>query len=271
MDNRPIGVFDSGMGGLTTVRRLAALMPNENIIYFGDTGRVPYGSRSHETVRRYAMQDMRFLCSFDLKAMVIACGTVSSIAMEQLKQQGSVPIFGVVEPTAAKAAAITKNRRIGIIATQATISTGAYEALLSDVDGVALYSKACPLFVPLVENGRIRVGDSVIETVAAEYLQSLKQADIDTLILGCTHYPLLTEVIGAYMGSGVQLVDAGAEAAEQVAVWLGTQILRAEDGRAGHCRWYVSDSVDSFHHLAPIFMGRALDGETVEQIAIEQY
>ena len=271
MDNRPIGVFDSGLGGLTAVRRLAAQMPNETIIYFGDTGRVPYGNRSRETIFRYAMQDVNFLRTFNLKAIVIACGTVSSIALDPIAQKQDIPIFGVVVPTAKRAAEVTENNRIGIIATPATIRTGAYERIiLSRNPDARLFSNPCPLFVPLVENGRSQPGDVVIETVAAEYLKPMKDAGVDTLILGCTHYPLLSQVIGNYMGPNVRLLDSGAEVADQVKSWLDRKDLRADPDTDGTCRWYVSDSVDSFHHLASIFLGREVT-EPVEQIAIENY
>ena len=268
MDNRPIGVFDSGLGGLTAVRRLAALMPNENIIYFGDTGRVPYGTRSRETILRYAAQDVNFLRTFDLKAIVIACGTVSSIALAQLAGQQQEPVFGVVAPTALQAAKQTKNGKIGIIATPATIRTGAYERIITSHNPAAqLFDQPCPLFVPLVENGRTRPGDIVIETVVAEYLSPLRQAGVDTLVLGCTHYPLLTDVIGQYMGPEVTLIDSGAAVADQLQDWLGQQNMRADPEQVGQYRWYVSDSVDSFHDLASIFLGREVT-EPVEQIAI---
>ena len=271
MDNRPIGVFDSGLGGLTAVRRLAALLPNENIIYFGDTGRVPYGTRSQETIRRYARQDVNFLRSFDLKAIVIACGTVSSIALEDLREQTDLPIFGVVMPTAKKAARVTKNGKVGIIATPATIRTGAYDRVIrAENPNVTLFAHPCPLFVPLVENGRTRPGDVVIETIAAEYLTPVRQASVDTLILGCTHYPLLTDVIGAFMGPTVTLLDSGAEVAEEVAGYLRAHDQRADLTQNGSCRWYVSDSVESFHDLASIFLGREVT-EPVEQVAIENY
>jgi glutamate racemase len=271
MDNRPIGVFDSGLGGLTAVRRMAALMPNETIVYFGDTGRVPYGSRSRDTIRRYAAQDVNFLRTFDLKAIVIACGTVSSIALDWLAQQQDLPIFGVVEPTARHAAQLTENGRIGIIATQATIRTGAYEQIISRCNPQAqLFAKPCPLFVPLVENGRTRPGDIVIETVVEEYLSSLRDEDIDTLILGCTHYPLLTDVIGNFMGNKVRLLDAGAEVADQVCAWLDRHEMRSDADQVGAYRWYVSDSVENFHHLGSLFLGREIT-EPVEQIAIENY
>ena len=264
-------MFDSGLGGLTAVRRLASLMPNENLIYFGDTGRVPYGTRSRDTIFRYATQDVNFLRTFDLKAIVIACGTVSSIALDTLRAQEDLPIFGVVVPTAQKAAQVTKNNRIGIIATPATIRTGAYERVIrAEKPEAELLAKPCSLFVPLVEAGRTRPGDVVIETVAAEYLTPLRNAGVDTLVLGCTHYPLLTDVISSFMGPDVRLLDSGAEVAEQLTGYLDRHDLRADPSQKGACRWYVSDSVESFHDLASIFLGREVT-EPVEQVAIENY
>lgn len=269
MDNRPIGVFDSGLGGLTAVRRLAALLPNENIIYFGDTGRVPYGTRSREIIRRYAMQDVNFLRSFDLKAIVIACGTVSSIALDDLRAQTDLPIFGVVFPTAKRAAQVTKNGRVGIIATPATIRTGAYDRVIrAENPNVTLTARSCPLFVPLVENGRTQPGDVVIETVAAEYLAPLKAEGVDTLVLGCTHYPLLKEVIRNFMGADVTLIDSGAAVAQQLCGYLQEQDLAAEESQVGTCRWYVSDSTENFGSLASRFLGRPVT-EPVEQVSLE--
>ena len=272
MDNRPIGVFDSGMGGLTAVRELAALLPHEQLIYFGDTGRVPYGGRSRTTIIRYARQDVAFLRSFDLKAIVVACGTVSTTALPILQAEAEgFPIFGVVEPTARQAADATRNGKIGLIATRASIRTGAYQAVITRLRPEAQVSAlACPLFVPLVENGRTQPGDVVIETVAAEYLAPLKAEGVDTLVLGCTHYPLLKEVIRNFMGADVTLIDSGAAVAQQLCGYLQEQDLAAEESQVGTCRWYVSDSVESFHDLASIFLDREVT-EPVEQIAIENY
>ena len=211
-------VFDSGLGGLTTVRELMRLLPGEDIVYFGDTGRVPYGSRSKETIRKYARQDVAFLRTFDLKAIVIACGTVSTTALDLLAAENPIPVMGVVEPAARAAARATRSDAIGLIGTQATIRSGAYERYISALHpGARILSKACPLFVPLVENGRFHRGDIVIETVVEEYLSPMKEAGVDTLVLGCTHYPLLEEVISADMGPDVTLINAGAEGAREVA------------------------------------------------------
>ena len=217
-DNRSIGVFDSGMGGLTAVRRLHALMPKENIIYFGDTSRVPYGTRGRDTIVKYARQDVAFLRQFDLKAIVIACNTVSSVALDLLAEEN-------------------------------TMRSGAYEKYLHKKDGtLRLFTQACPLFVPLVENGRVHRGDIVIETVTAEYLAPLKEAGVDTLILGCTHYPLLEEVISDYMGPDVTLIDSGAEAAN-----LASTQFNPNDGPGG-TRYYVSDDPAGFDRLAGLFL-----------------
>ena len=185
LDNRPIGVFDSGLGGLTAVRELSRLLPGEDIVYFGDTGRVPYGGRSRQTIIKYARQDVNFLSSFDLKIILVACGTVSATALDVVERESSLPIVGVVRPASQRASALSKSGRIGLIGTQATIRTGAYERhITTHRPEVKMLSLPCPLFVPLVENGRFRPGDVVIETVAAEYLQPMKDAGVDTLVLG---------------------------------------------------------------------------------------
>ena len=270
MDNRAIGVFDSGLGGLTSVREIRRILPSEDIIYFGDTARVPYGSRSRETLLKYARQDMRFLRSFDLKAVLIACGTVSTTALSELRAENDIPVIGVVEPTCRRAARATRNKRVGLIATAASIRSGSYERILADLDPeIRVFGKACPLFVPLVENGRVHPGDVVIETVAREYLEELRAFAPDTLILGCTHYPLLTEVIGGVMGAEVTLVNAGAEAAGELRELLREQSLLAET-RAGDARFYASDRVQDFEQLAAMFLAEELP-HSVEQIGIDRF
>ena len=192
MDKRPIGVFDSGMGGLTVVKEIRRLMPNESIIYFGDTGRVPYGNRGTDTIIKYVKQDINFLKSNDIKAIVVACGTASAVALPAINDS-DVPIIGVVEPTAQYALDTTKNGKIGIIGTTATINSGMYQSLLSAKNGITVYEKACPLFVPLAENGYSN--SEVARIVAKDYLWDLKEKGVYTLILGCTHYPLLKNAI----------------------------------------------------------------------------
>ena len=271
MDRRPIGVFDSGLGGLTAVRELARLMPEEDLVYFGDTGRVPYGGRSRDTIIQYARQDVAFLRSFDPKAIVIACGTVSATALSVLREENGIPVFGVVEPAAHAAARCTKNGRVGLIGTKASIRSGAYETLLARLRPDAeVTARACPLFVPLVENGRFEPGDAVAETVAAEYLAPIRAAGVDTLILGCTHYPLLKAVIGACMGPDVTLVDVGAQCARWTAVRLDEAGLRTDGVEAGRHRFFVSDSTEDFASLACVFLREDVEDE-VEQIDITRY
>lgn len=271
MDKRPIGVFDSGLGGLTAVRELARLLPGEDIVYFGDTGRVPYGSRSRDTIIKYARQDVAFLNTFDLKAIVIACGTVSSTALEVLREENHIPVLGVVEPAAQAAALASKNGKIGLIGTEASIRSGAYERALARLRPEAVvYPQACPLFVPLVENGRFKPGDAVAELVVSEYLTPLKEAGIDTLVMGCTHYPLLRPAVAAFLGPEVELVDAGGSCAQKVAGLL--RLTDALSGKAagGAHRYFVSDSVDGFARLATLFLGEDV-GTHVEQVDITVY
>lgn len=254
MDKRAIGVFDSGLGGLTAVRRLHALMPQENIIYFGDTGRVPYGTRGRDIITKYARQDVAFLRQYDLKSIIIACNTVSAIALDLLSKENDIPIIGTVEPACRRAMIMTQTGRVGVIGTAATIRSGAYEKYLHKKDGTLdLFTQACPLFVPLVENGRVHRGDVVIETVVKEYLTPLKDAGVDTLILGCTHYPLLEEVIGDFMGPDVTLIDSGAEAAN-----LASTQFDPNEG-TGTTQYFVSDDPQGFDQLAELFLQEKVD------------
>jgi len=267
-DNRPIGVFDSGLGGLTAMATLMALLPGEDICYLGDTGRVPYGGRSRETIIEYVKQDIEFLMGRGIKAIVVACGTASAVALDQISDQYPVPIYGVLESAVEAAIQRTATGRIGIIGTEATISSGAYERLLKDAGGdFQLISRACPLFVPLVENGRIHPGDVVIETVVAEYLAPFAEGGVDTLILGCTHYPLLEPVISRFLGPGVTLVSAGAAAAEFVAQTLAEQGLLAADQAAGSHRYFVTDRVAGFERLASLFLRQDVAGR-VEKVSL---
>ena len=187
MDNRAIGVFDSGLGGLTAVRQLHRVMPNEDIIYFGDTGRVPYGSRGRQTIINYTRQDTAFLTKHDIKAIVVACGTVSSVALDVVKGENTLPMVGVVKPSCYTAMKLTKSNRVGIIGTNGTIHSGSYEAMLHTLDpSVHTIARACPLFVPLVENGRFSPDDPVVQLVVEEYLAEIRDFGVDTLIMGCT-------------------------------------------------------------------------------------
>ena len=271
MDNRPIGVFDSGLGGLTAVHSLWRILPEEDLIYFGDTARVPYGGRSKETILKYARQDVRFLRSFDLKAILIACGTVTTTSLSTLQAEYDLPMVGVVEPTCRRAVSVTKNKRVGMIATLASVRSGAYEATLKGLDSeVEVFCEPCPLLVPLVENGRIRRGDIVIETVVKEYLEPLKAKGIDTLILGCTHYPLLMDIMADVMGPGVELVSAGEESAFELKRMLKAAGKRADETRQGTSEFYVSDRVEDFEQIASLFLQEDLR-HGARRIDIEQY
>lgn len=266
-----IGVFDSGLGGLTAVKELCSCLPNEDIIYFGDTGRVPYGTRSKETIIKYAAQDVRFLMTFPLKAVLVACGTVSSLALEEIKENFPIPILGVVEGAVRAAVKSAPNKKIAVIGTPGTISSGAYERAIGSIDpDIIIKSVACPLFVPLVENGRFQPGDLVIETVAKEYLEPILKFKPDALILGCTHYPLLKEVIASIMGPNTVLIDAGAEAAHMMKGLLEGENLLQEGEQAGQLRFFVSDNIYNFSAQADNFLQRPIDS-MVEKIEIEKY
>ncbi|MBE6915750.1 MAG: glutamate racemase [Ruminococcaceae bacterium] len=266
MDQRPIGVFDSGLGGLTAVRALTERLPSENIVYFGDTARVPYGTRSPDTILRYAEQDIRFLKKFDVKALVVACGTVSAVALPKIANDYPFPILGVVAPAVNAAARATANGKIGLLGTSATVKSGAYEreikALLPSAE---VFSTACPLFVPLVENGRVRKDDLVLMTVIEEYLTPIKAAGVDTLILGCTHYPIIADAIAAFMGDEVTLVNPSAEAVSSLASLPNF----SENTQGGTLRFYVSDDPVGFSKNAELFLGHSV-GDAVAQISLEE-
>lgn len=268
METGPIGVFDSGLGGLTVVKELMRLLPDEDIVYFGDTGRVPYGTKGRDIIKKYAVQDMRFLQKFDCKAVIIACGTVSSVAFEEVSGASDVPVIGVVEPAARAAVKATKSGRIGVIATSATIKSGSYEKAIQKIKPDAfLKCRACPLFVPLVENGYFTRGSKVAELVAREYLEEFKGTEVDTLILGCTHYPLLRGIIHDILPDAV-LIDSGGETAKAAVTVLGEKSLIG--GGHGSARFFVSDQTDDFARLAGIFLEHPVTSN-VEKIEIENY
>lgn len=271
MDNRPIGVFDSGMGGLTCVRELRKVLPEEDIVYFGDTGRVPYGTRSPEIVARYAVQDVQFLLSHEVKLIIAACGTVTTTLPEKISGRFPVPYSGVLRPTVEAAAAATRNGKIGVIATATSIRTDAYQqALLRDHPQITVYQKACPLFVPLVENGYFDRENPVAKLVVADYLEELRTIGIDTLILGCTHYPILADVIADYMGDGVALIDSGKAAADYARGLLREQGMLHAPGASGKTSFFVSDAPENFSQNAALFLGTAAVGP-VEQVDIAGY
>lgn len=270
MSCEPIGVFDSGLGGLTAVKELLNVLPNENIVYFGDTGRVPYGNRSKETIIKYAVQDANFLLAQNVKMVIAACGTVSSVARE-IDKQLNVPFTGVVMPTAFSAVQATKNNKIGVIGTTATINSGSYKTEIQKFNSnINVYMQDCPLFVPLVENGFISKEDPVVKMVVERYLQPLIDINIDTLIMGCTHYPILRQVIAEVMGSSVTLIDSGKETALYASTLLKENNLLNTTQQTGSCSFYVSDRPDGFTEIAGLFLGKDIEND-VTRIDIEEY
>lgn len=270
MSNKPIGVFDSGLGGLTAVKELLDVLPNENIIYFGDTGRVPYGTRSNKTIQKYAMQDAAFLLSKDVKMIIAACGTVSSVASD-LSEKITVPYTGVLMPTAGAAVNATRNGKIGVIGTTATVKSRSYEKEIKKINNnIEVFQKDCPLFVPLVENGFISNKDPITELVVQRYLTELKETGIDTLILGCTHYPILKDFISDVMGSGVKLIDSGYETALYAADILKDMHLLNTENSDRYCKYYVSDGEKAFCSVAGVFLGSEIENK-VKRIDIEEY
>lgn len=271
MDERAIGVFDSGAGGLTAVRQLRRLLPGEKIVYFGDTGRVPYGTRSPSAIFQYAKQDIAFLLSKNVKFLLAACGTVSSILPADYTAALPVPFAGVVDAASAAAAAATQNGRIGVIGTSATIRSGSYEQRLHNADGdFQVFARACPMFVPLVENGYVAPDDPVTAAIARQYLEPLREKGVDTLILGCTHYPLIAPAIAKVMGPEVTLIDAGREGALLARRRLAELELLAPEGHAGGAEYYVSDEPAGFEPFIRLFVGGDEEGP-VTRVAIDNY
>ena len=248
----PIGVFDSGVGGLTVAREIMRQIPNERIIYFGDTARVPYGSKSKETVTRFSGQIVRFLRTFQVKTIVVACNTASAYALDELERETDIPMIGVLKPGAKAAMEATGNGRIGVIATEATIGSGMYHKYIKELnETVTIYGKACPLFVPLIEEG-LWV-DPVTDEIARRYLTELIDIDIDTLILGCTHYPLIRSTLGRIAGEGVTLVNPAYETAKELKEMLGQmKLLNEEEPGLGsnQYQFYVSDKAEKFVRFA---------------------
>jgi len=241
---RPIAIFDSGVGGLTVAREVYRALPDEEMVYLGDTARVPYGPKSPRTVRRFAGECVEFLLHFRPKLVIIACNTASSVAMDYLAERVDVPLIGVIEPGAEGAVAATANRRVGVIGTKATVRSGSYgRAIKKEADDIEIFSNPCPLFVPMVEEGR--TGGPVVEAVAREYLEPLLAKDVDTLILGCTHYPVLKSVIRDVCGPDVKLVDSAEVVAARAA-----DVLVAEgepaDAPGAEPRFFVTDVVEDF-------------------------
>lgn len=251
-DNRPIGIFDSGIGGLTVFSAIREKIPDESLIYLGDTARVPYGTKSAETIIKYAGQNANFLMKQDVKAIVIACNTVSAWALEDLQRSFSIPIIGVIEPGARQGLSVSRNRRIGVIATRATVDSRAYQKTIEKNDPSAfVVSKACPLFVPIVEEGMQE--SQIANIVVKEYLDDLIKNDVDTLILGCTHYPMLSKTIKKYIGNDVNIVDSSFAVARELGYLFSTGvILKSSSKGADHI--YVTDLPSHFENIASRFL-----------------
>ncbi len=265
---RPIGVFDSGIGGLTVLKAIAELLPYEETIYLGDTARVPYGSKSAETVLKYSIEVSEFLLKFNIKLLVVACNTASAYALKSLKERLEVPVIGVVEPGARAAVNATKNGRIGVIGTEGTIKSSSYvEAIKGLKPDAEVFTKACNLFVPIAEEGLYE--SSVAELVTRLYLEELKDSGIDTLVLGCTHYPLLKGTIARFMGEGIRLIDSAESTAAEVKELLKmTGLLGKGTESAGtRRRFFVTDSPDRFVKVGGLFFGERL--ERAELVDVE--
>ena len=254
----PIGVFDSGIGGLTVARELMRQLPNESIIYFGDTARVPYGPKSPDTVLRYSREIVDFLKGEGVKAVVVACNTATAHALAALKEENDLPIIGVIEPGSRAAARATKSGNVGVIGTQGTINSRAYERAIKAADQDAkITALACPLFVPLVEEGWLDT--EVTRLVAEEYLEPLKGAHVDTLVLGCTHYPLLKPVIGGVVGRDVRLIDSAEETAAETAATLKDAGLAHDETDTARYRFIASDAPEQFLRVGGRFLGSSID------------
>lgn len=270
MDNRAIGVFDSGLGGLTVFKEIIEQLPNESAIYFGDSGRAPYGTKSRETVIKYTLQDIRFLMNHDIKMMVIACNTMSAHSYEFVKKSLDIPIIEVIGAGAATAVVETKNKKLGIIGTSATINSGAYQKAINKLDhNIEIIQRACPLFVPLVEEGQEWWENDIALRIAQEYLNPLKETGVDTLVLGCTHYPLLQKTISKVMGENVKLVSSATEVARVVKKTILDNNMQRDTRYKAVYRYYTSDSVEKFEPLCSAILGRTVN--SAEKVDIEKY
>lgn len=254
-DELPVGIFDSGVGGLTVMKEIIELLPGENIIYFGDTARVPYGTRSREIVTKYSMENTEFLMSKGIKALVVACNTASSISLPLLRREFSVPVIGVVEPGARAAAAGTKLKKVAVIGTEATINSRSYEEAIKAIDSsVEVSGIACPLFVPLIEEGWLN--GEIVKLTAEKYLSSLRYNCVDSIVLGCTHYPMIKDVIKDV--SGVPLIDSAVETAKEVKRVLEEKGMLRQSGEEGSREFYVTDFPEKFSSVGENFLGHEI-------------
>lgn len=265
---RPIGVFDSGLGGLTVVKQLQHILPNERLIYFGDTARIPYGTKSKWLIQRYALEDALFLLQFDIKFLVVACNSASSSAMPVLQERLNIPVVGVVEPGARAAVKATKNKKIGVIGTTATISSNSYtREIKKQMPEAQVFGQPCPLLVPLVEEGWLN--DEVTELTLKKYLKDLMDVRVDTIILGCTHYPLLEPLIQKIVGPQVTLIDSGKETAKAVQGILKDLNLINTKKKTEEDRFFVSDSPGMFAKIGSMFLGKTLSN--VQRVDFDRF
>ena len=265
---KPIGIFDSGIGGLTVVKQLMHMLPNEQLIYFGDTARIPYGTKSKRLIERYAMEDAYFLLQYDIKALVVACNTASSLAMDVLLQNLDIPVVGVVIPGAQAAVDLSRNNKIGVVGTMATINSNSYTSEIHKrSQDVTVLGQPCPLLVPLVEEGWL--DDNVTVMTLKKYLSDMMREKVDTLILGCTHYPLLENTIQKIVGNTVKLIDSGKETAKAVKQLLIDTNLLNQSGKIGLDKFYVSDIPMKFEEIGSRFLGKKLDN--VERVDFERF
>jgi glutamate racemase len=257
IQSKNLGVFDSGIGGLTVVKEIIKILPNENIIYFGDTARVPYGNKSEKVILDYSMQIANFLISKDIKMIIVACNTAASVALEYLERKYDLPIIGVIKPGAKAAVELAQRKKIGVIGTYATIRSTAYTKEINKLDpSVTVISQPCPLFVPLVEEGWL--DHKVTRLVAKEYLDPLINNDIDTLVLGCTHYPLLKNVIQDIVGPKIKLIDSAESTAKEILRVLNLYELRNISNKKPNYQFYVSDLPHKFDEIGERFLGQKL-------------
>ncbi|MDP4180145.1 MAG: glutamate racemase [Bacillota bacterium] len=268
MDNRPIGVFDSGLGGLTVLKEIKRLIPTESVVYFGDNGRAPYGTKSKDTIIKYTFQDIRFLLNQDIKMIVIACNTASACSLKLVKDSFDIPVIEVTEPGSVTAVKETKNKKIGVIGTVATINSGVYERAINRLDSsIEIVQKACPLFVPLVEEGWWE--NDIALRIAEEYLEPLKREGIDTLVMGCTHYPMLFNTISKVMGDSVKLVSSALEVTKVINEILKENTLMRDERVSPVYRYYTSDSVEKFESLGSAILESEI--HSAEKVDIEKY
>ena len=265
---KPIGVFDSGVGGLTVVKEIMNILPNEDIIYFGDTARVPYGNKSKDTIVKFSLQISRFLETENVKAIVIACNTASAFALDTVRENFDIPIIGVISAGAIAAARNTRNNKVGIIGTEGTVSSGAYYKKIKGIkEELEIYSTPCPLFVPIAEEGWSE--KEVSYMIAKEYLEDMKKNNIDTLVMGCTHYPLLNNVVQNVMGDNVTLINPARETAFELKDILVSNKIENSFDHKGNYKYFVSDNADKFTKVGETFLNQKIEG--ILEIDIEKY